>query len=218
MEIKVIITGATGMVGEGVLLECLANEKVSEVLIVNRKIYNLRHPKLKEMIVPDFSRVKDFISEVADYDACFFCAGVSSIGMSEEKYTKLTYDLTLDFAKTIVSINPNSVFTYVSGSYTDSTEHGKTMWARVKGKTENDLMRLGFKSVYNFRPGAMLPVKGQKNWNTIYKWIGKAMKLFVPKQVLRIDEVGKAMINATVTGYQKHILEIADIRILANAR
>ncbi|RZJ71469.1 NAD-dependent epimerase/dehydratase family protein [Flavobacterium sp.] len=218
MGLKVIITGATGMVGEGVLLECLRNEKVSQITIVNRKKYELQHPKLQQLVVSDFSKLSESSTQIEGFDACFFCAGVSSIGMSEEKYTKVTYDLTLDFAKAFIAANPNSVFTYVSGSHTDSTENGKIMWARVKGKTENDLMRMPFRAVFNFRPGVMLPTKGQKNWKTVYKWIGNAMHFFAPKQVLGIDEVGKAMINATLGGFQKHVLEVPDIRILANSR
>lgn len=214
---KVILTGATGMVGEGVLLECLQNNEVSEVLMVNRNDNDRRHSKLKQLIVSDFFKLDQNISHIQGYDACFFCSGVSSVGMGEEKYTKITYDTTLSFAQTFLAANPNSVFHYVSGSHTDSTESGRLMWARVKGKTENDLMRLPFKAVYNFRPGVMLPMKGQKNWKTVYEWIGKVMKFFAPKSVLSVGEVGKAMINATKKGYSRHVLEVADIRILANS-
>lgn len=168
---NVIITGATGMVGEGVLLECLANEAVESVLIVNRKHYELSHPKLKELLVADFMQLGQHNSEIKGFDACFFCAGVSSVGMKEEKYTRITYDTTLAFAKAFLANNPNSVFTYVSGASTDSTEKGRVMWARVKGRTENDLIKLPFKGVYNFRPGAMTPYPGQKNWNKLYKYI-----------------------------------------------
>jgi nucleoside-diphosphate-sugar epimerase len=165
--IKVIITGATGMVGEGVLFECLQNENVKEVLIISRKHYACDHSKLKELIVPDFFQLDQFADSIQGYDACFFCAGVSSVGMKEDKYTYITYDTTLSFAKTLLTYNPNMVFIYVSGSLTDSSEKGKLMWARVKGKTENDLNKLPFKTEYNFRPGVMLPFKGQKNWKSI---------------------------------------------------
>jgi len=188
--IKVILTGATGMVGEGVLFECLQNTKVSNVLIVNRRHYECEHSKLKELIVPDFFQLDQFGKDITGYDACFFCAGVSSVGMKEQKYTSITYDTTLSFAKTFLNHNPNSVFTYVSGRHTDSSETGKLMWARVKGKTENDLMKLPFKREYNFRPGAMLPFEKQ--------------------------EVGKAMINAVIAGYPKQVLEIADIKQLVH--
>lgn len=215
MNIKVIITGATGMVGEGVLFECLQNEKVSEVLIVNRMHYEIDHPKLKELIVPDFFKLDDFADQIKNYDACFFCAGISSVGMKEDKYKMITYDTTLAFAKTLLKYNSNMVFTYVSGAHTDSSEKGKVMWARVKGKTENDLAKLGFKAAYNFRPGVMLPFEGQRNWNRIYKFITKAIKLFSPKNILTISEVGKAMINCVTIGYNKNILEISDIKELS---
>jgi nucleoside-diphosphate-sugar epimerase len=214
---KVIITGATGMVGEGVLFECLLNLKVFEVLIINRRHYELQHPKLKELIVPDFFQLDKFAADIKDYDACFFCAGISSVGMKEDKFTHITYDTTIAFAKALLEVNENMVFTYVSGSHTDSSEKGKLMWARVKGKTENDLARLPFKAEYNFRPGVMLPFPEQKNWKSIYKLIVKMIKVFSPKSVLTMQEVGKAMINAVTIGYPKQILEIADIKQLANA-
>jgi uncharacterized protein YbjT (DUF2867 family) len=213
--IKVIITGATGMVGEGVLFECLQNETVSEVLIINRKHYECNHPKLKELIVPDFFQLQQFTETIRGYDACFFCAGVSSVGMKEDKYTYITYDTTLAFAKAVLEYNPGLVFTYVSGSHTDSTEKGRSMWARVKGKTENDLIKLPFRGEYNFRPGIMLPFDGQKNWKGFYKVIAKAIRFFAPKSVLHIQQVGKAMINAVTIGYPKSVLEVDDIRKLA---
>lgn len=215
MAIKVIITGATGMVGEGVLLECLQNNNVSEVLMINRKHFELSHPKLKELIVPDFLQLSNFSESVIGYDACFFCAGISSVGMKEDKYTHITYHTTIAFAKALLEVNNNLVFTYVSGSHTDSTEKGKLMWARVKGKTENDLAKLPFKAEYNFRPGVMSPFPNQKNWKAIYKFIVKIIKVISPKQVLTIQEVGRAMINAVLKSYSKNILEIADIRALS---
>ena len=213
--IKVIITGATGMVGEGVLFECLQNQKVSEVLIINRRHYELQHPKLKELIVPDFFQLSKFAENIKGYDACFFCAGISSVGMKEDKFTHITYDTTMAFAKALLQVNGNMVFTYVSGSHTDSSEKGRVMWARVKGRTENDLMKLPFKAEYNFRPGAILPFDGQKNWKAAYKFIVKIIKIFAPKKVLTMREVGQAMINAVTDGYRKNILEIADIKQLA---
>jgi uncharacterized protein YbjT (DUF2867 family) len=215
--IKVIITGATGMVGEGVLFECLQNEKVSEVLIINRRHYEITHPKLKELIVPDFFQLEKFAENIKGFDACFFCAGISSIGMKEDKFTKITYDTTLAFAKTLLAHNNNISFTYVSGSHTDSSEKGSIMWARVKGKTENDLMKLPFKSEYNFRPGGMLPFDGQKNWKSIYKVLVKIIQVFASKKIITMEELGKAMINAVTIGYAKNILEIADIKALAQA-
>ncbi|MCO4291943.1 NAD-dependent epimerase/dehydratase family protein [Solitalea sp. MAHUQ-68] len=213
---KVIITGTTGMVGEGVLFECLNNPEVAEVLSISRRPYEVKHPKFKELIVPDFFQLANHMESLRGYDACFFCAGVSSVGMKEDKYTLLTYNTTLAFARVVSEANSNMVFTYVSGMHTDSSEKGKSMWARVKGKTENDLMKLPFRAVYNFRPGAMLPFKGQKNWKSIYKTIVKFIKAFAPKSILTMQEVGRAMINAVIKGYPKSILEIVDIKELAN--
>jgi uncharacterized protein YbjT (DUF2867 family) len=215
MALKVIITGATGMAGEGVLFECLQNPNVSEVLIVNRRHYELQHPKLKELIVPDFLQLNKYAVQITGYDACFFCAGISSVGMKEAKYTHITYDTTLAFANSLLSVNTNMTFCYISGAQTDSTEKGRLMWARVKGRTENALMKLPFKAEYNFRPGVMLPFDGQKNWKAIYKFIAKLMQLFSPKNVITMHELGKAMINATTVGYNKPMLEISDIKALA---
>ena len=215
--IKIIITGATGMVGEGILFECLRNTGVAEVLIINRRHYELQHPKLKELIVPDFFKLDNYAEQVTGYDACFFCAGISSVGMKEDKFRHITYDTTLAFAKSLLKANSSMVFTYVSGSQTDSTEKGRVMWARVKGKTENDLAALPFKAEYNFRPGVMLPFPDQKNWKTVYKWIVKFMRVLSPKSVLTMQQVGRAMINTVTKGYAKNILEIKDIRELAEA-
>jgi len=213
--IRVIITGATGMVGEGVLFECLQNAAVSEVLMVNRRPYDLQHPKLKELIVPDFLQLSQVADRITGYDACFFCAGISSVGMKEDKFTEITYDTTMAFAKAVLAQNPNLVFTYVSGRHTDSTEKGRLMWARVKGKTENDLLKLPFRAEYNFRPGVMSPFDGQKNWKSLYKFLAKLIKVFAPKSVLSMQEVGRAMINAVIIGYPSPVLEVADIRALA---
>ena len=215
IEIKVIITGATGMVGEGVLFECLQNSRVSDVLIINRRHYEMQHPKLKELIVPDFLKLSDFAANLKGYDACFFCAGISSVGMKEDKYARITYDTTIAVAKAVLEVNSNMVFTYVSGAQTDSSEKGRMMWARVKGKTENDLAKLSFKAEYNFRPGAMLPFPNQKNWKPLFKFLVKIIKLFSPKNVLSMHEVGLAMINAVTIGYDKNVLEIKDIKALA---
>jgi uncharacterized protein YbjT (DUF2867 family) len=215
MALKIIITGATGMVGEGVLFECLRNPEVSEVLIVNRRHYELQHPKLKELVVPDFFQLSNYAGQISGYDACFFCAGISSVGMKEEKYTHITYDTTLAFANSVLAANSNTTFCFISGAQTDGTEKGVVMWARVKGRTENALMKLPFKAQYNFRPGVMLPFDGQKNWKAIYKLIVKAIKLFSSKNVITMHELGKAMINAATRGYNKQVLEISDIKALA---
>ena len=215
MSFKVIITGATGMVGEGVLLECLQNVKVGEILLISRKQYELQHPKLKQLIVPDFTQLNKFSENIKGYDACFFCAGISSVGMKEDKFTHITYNTTLAFARALLAVNRQLCFCYVSGRGTDSTEKGNVMWARVKGKTENELMKLGFAKQFNFRPGAMLPYPGQKNWNTIYKWIGQLIQVFAPSSILTMHEVGLAMINSINTNSSKQILEIQDIKQLA---
>lgn len=215
--IKVIITGSTGMVGEGVLFECLQNPGIGEVLIVNRRHYELSHPKLKELIVPDFLQINKIADSLSNYDACFFCAGISSVGMKEDKYTFITYDTTLAFAKALLAVNPNMVFTFVSGAHTDGTEKGRMMWARVKGRTENDLAKLGFRGQYNFRPGAMQPFGDQKNWKSLYKVVVKIIKAIAPKNVISMHELGLAMINSVMKGYSKNVLEIQDIKELAKA-
>ena len=217
-KVKAIVTGATGMVGEGVLLECLSNSDVEEVLIINRKPSGFQHPKLKEIIHKDFQDFSSIESQLKGYNACFFCLGVSSVGMKEEEYYKLTYTLTLHVANTLLKYNPDMTFCYVSGASTDSTEKGRMMWARVKGKTENDLMKLPFKQVYNFRPGAIEATKGQKNVLSYYKyfsWLFPVVKLFAPNAVIKLKEIGQAMINTVTKGYEKQVLEVSDIKTLA---
>lgn len=212
---NIIITGTTGMVGEGVLLECLQNERVTSMLSVSRKPCNISHPKLKELIVPDFTNLGENAASIDGYDACFYCAGISSVGMSEEKYRYITYNTTLAFAEALLKANPNITFCFVSGSHTDSAEKGKVMWARIKGKTENALRQMSFGQEYNFRPGAMLPFPAQKKAKRSYRFIVKLLRLFMPKSVLTLSEVGRAMINAVQFGHQKNVLEIKDIRLLA---
>lgn len=212
---KVIVTGATGMVGEGVLLECLENNTVKKVLMINRKPSPVKHQKLIELIVPNFMDLEAFDAQLTGYDACFYCAGISSVGMDEVKYTQITYDTTMSLASKLASLNPNMVFTYVSGSHTDSSEKGRVMWARVKGKTENDLIKLPFKGVYNFRPGFMKPFKGQKNVKTFLKPLIFLFPILLPTKSLTLKQVGQAMINVVEKGYSKNILEIDDIKIAA---
>lgn len=218
-KINVIITGATGMVGEGVLQECLKNDAVEKVLIINRKRYDLQHPKLKQVVVPDILQIDELGNELLEYNACYFCAGVSSIGMNEQDYTKLTYDLTLNFANKLLNKNADMTFCYVSGSGTDSSEIGRTMWARVKGKTENDLLKLPFKAVYNFRPAFMRPSPGAKNVKGVLKFIAALYPILRPfnkSYFLTLEEVGKAMIVVTLNGYNKNILEVQDISFLGS--
>ena len=216
-KIKAIVTGATGMVGEGVLLECLSHDRVEEVLVINRKPSGVQHPKLKEIIHADFQDFSAIESQLNGYNACFFCLGVSSVGMKEDEYFKLTYSLTLHVANTLVKHNPDMTFCYVSGASTDSTEKGRSMWARVKGKTENDLMKLPFKQVYNFRPAAIEATEGQKNVLSYYKyfsWLFPVVKLLAPNAVVKLKDIGNAMINSVIKGYEKQILEVSDIKAL----
>jgi hypothetical protein len=216
MKLRAIVTGATGMVGEGVLHECLVDNDVDEVLVVGRRACGVNHPKLKELLVPDFFNLTSIQDQLSGYNACFFCLGVSSVGMKEPEYYKLTYELTMNFANTLGARNPGMVFCYISGRSTN--ENGKMMWARVKGKTESDLMKLNFKRVYNFRPGVMTPTTGLKNTLSLYKYLGwllPVIKLLAPGSVSSLKEVGLAMINAVQKGYEKQILEVKDIVALA---
>ncbi|MEY4594682.1 MAG: hypothetical protein RIQ47_1092, partial [Bacteroidota bacterium] len=169
---KVIITGTTGMVGEGVLHECLNSPLISEVLIVNRRKSTFSNPKLKEIVHADFKDVEAIQDQLKGYDACFFCLGVSSVGMNKQMYFDITYTLTLHFAGILSKQNPQMTFCYVSGAGTDSTEKGRLAWARVKGKVENDLQKLPFKAVYNFRPGMLEPTKGLQNTLKLYHYLG----------------------------------------------
>lgn len=215
---KVIVTGATGMVGKGVLLECLDHPQVTQVLAIGRSSLGMSHPKLKELIHKDFldfSTVKD---QLVGFDACYLCMGVSAGGLKEEQYHKLTYEYTLTLARTLVELNPDMTCTYVSGEGTDSTEQGKSMWARVKGKTENDLLKLGFKQAYMFRPGAIIPLRGIKSKTKAYQfmydyfmWLVKLIKWIAPQSVVNTTQIGAAMINVTLHGYDKKIIRPADI-------
>jgi hypothetical protein len=188
--------------------------------MVNRRPYSAKHHKLRECIVPDFLDLDAFSSQLTGYDACFYCAGVSSRGMSESEYTHITYDITTHFAHKLADLNPRMTFIYVSGSLTDSSEKGGLMWARVKGRTENALMRAPFKRVYNFRPGFMKPTSGQQNIKGYYKaigWLYPLLRVLLPNQVSTMRDVGLAMINSVLTGYPKQVLEIRDINALARA-
>ena len=213
---KIIITGVTGMVGEGVLLSCLDRDNIDEICILSRKHYDISHPKVKEVIVPNFVEIQNFKKELIGSDACFFCAGISSIGMNEADYTKITYDTTIQVAKVLLEENKNMTFHYVSGRYTDSTEKGKIMWARVKGKTENDLLKLGFKAAYNFRPGFIKPVEGQRNVQMIIKIFALFYPYLFPKSSLTLEQVANAMILLVGKNYSKHILEVTDIQAIAS--
>jgi len=211
---KVIITGSTGMVGEGVLHECLNHPAIEKVLILNRRTYGMSHPKLMEVLHNNFYDLSPVAENLKRFDACFFCLGVSSVGMKEKDYYKVTYELTTHVAETLVRQNSGMVFTYVSGAATDSSEKGRVMWARVKGKTENHLLRLPYKATYMFRPGYIHPTKGLKNVLKLYRvfgWLYPLWKIIFPKYVCTLREVGLAMINCATKGYSKSILEVRDI-------
>lgn len=219
MKIKAIITGATGMVGEGVLLECLAHPDVEEVLVINRKPLGRSHPKLKELILVDFFHLEPVAARLAGYNACFFCLGISSVGISKEEYKHITYDLTLHVGEDLARQNPAMVFCYVTGAGTDSSEKGRIAWARVKGATENALLKL-FPKGYMFRPGLMKATEGQQNLKSWYRrlaWLYPLLHAIWPNRSCTLREVGQAMINVALKGYPRHILEVKDIVISAKS-
>jgi len=213
MKIRPIITGATGMVGEGVLLECLSHPAVERVLVINRRPGGVSHPKLHEIVHADFFDLAPIESQLAGYNACFFCLGVSSVGISQEAYKHTTYDLTMYVARMLATLNPEITFCYVTGAGTDSSERGRIAWARVKGATENALLRL-FRQSYMFRPGLMKASPGQSHVKSHYKyfaWLYPIGRALYPAGFCTLREVGLAMINAAATGYPKRVLEVKDI-------
>jgi uncharacterized protein YbjT (DUF2867 family) len=217
MKIKVIITGATGMVGEGVLIECLTHPDVEQVLVINRRPGGVGHPKLKEIIHSDFFDLGPIESQLGGFNACFFCLGVSSVGMSKEDYKHFTYDLTLGVAQLFAKLNPDMTFCYVTGAGTDSTEQKGIAWARVKGATENALIRL-FKNAYMFRPAFMKATEGQKNLKSFYvylAWLYPIGRALYPAGFCTLKEVAQAMIKVATQGDPKQILEVKDIVALA---
>jgi uncharacterized protein YbjT (DUF2867 family) len=216
---KVLITGSTGMVGEGVLLECLKHSGVDQVLVINRKPGGVTHAKLREIIHDDFFDLKPIEQQLTGLNACFFCLGVSSVGMSKEEYRHITYDLTLNVAQLLAKLNPVMTFCYVTGAGTDSSEQGSVAWARVKGATENALMRL-FKQAYMYRPGFMKATQGQKNVKSYYRliaWLYPIGRSVYPAGFCTLEEVGLAMIKTAIKGYPKQLLEVKDIVALAKS-
>ena len=215
---KVILFGATGMVGQGVLRECLLDADVESVLSVGRRPTGQAHAKLHELQHDDFMDYSAIEAQLRGYDACFFCLGVSSVGMDAERYRHLTYDITLAAAKTLVRLNPGMVFTYVTGRSTDSTERGPVRWARVKGKTENDLLKLPFKAAYMFRPAGIQPLHGVRSrtaWiQAIYVVTAPLLSYLArnaPKYMTTSEQLGRAMIKVARDGYPKPVLESEDI-------
>jgi uncharacterized protein YbjT (DUF2867 family) len=218
---NVLLFGASGMVGQGVLRECLLDPEVTAVLSIVRSSTGQRHPKLREIVHQDFFDFSSIESELAGFDSCFFCLGVSSAGMSEQDYRRITFDITLAAAQTLVKLNPNMTFIYVSGAGTDSSEHGRMMWARVKGQTENALLRLPFKAAYMFRPGVIVPLHGIKSRTMLYRVpyaiLGPLLPLLnrlFPKYVTTTEKLGRAMLIAAKRGAPKPVLESADINKL----
>lgn len=218
--IRAIITGATGMVGKAALLECLDSPEVEKVLVINRHPIGLLHPKLEEILHPDFFDLAPIEGSLAGYNACFFSMGVSAAGLSEEKYSRLNHDLVLGFASTLARLNPGMTFCYVSGAGTDSTEKGRVMWARVKGRTENAILKLPFKAAYMFRPGFIRPMRGVKSRTPLYAFfiaIGRPLfplLMRFPEFATASDRVGRAFIKVARDGYSKPHVESVDINRL----
>lgn len=209
------------MVGQGALRECLLDPQVTEILSISRSPVPQQDPKLQQLLVPDLADLSGREAQLSGFDACFFCAGVSSAGMSEEKYTALTYDLTLGFARALLPLNPAMIFIYVSGAGTDSSEKGRVMWARVKGRTENALLHLGFKAAYMFRPGFIQPLHGIRSKTRLYQFFydltGPLMPLLkgvLGKYATNTEQLGKAMLVVAKRGFPKPILEGDDINSL----
>ena len=221
MQIKAIITGSTGMIGKGLLLECLESPDVESVLVINRQTLGLRHKKLIEIIHKDFYDLTPVKEQLIGFNTCFFCLGVSAAGLSEKEYDKITYELTVNFAQTVLELNPAITFCYISGAGTDSTEKGGMMWARVKGKTENALLAMPFKRAYMFRPGFIQPMKGVRSRTRLYNNLYAVLKYFypllkrLPGYVTSSDRLGQAMLNVVLKGGDKSILKSRDINLLA---
>jgi uncharacterized protein YbjT (DUF2867 family) len=219
---KAVLFGASGMVGQGVLRECLASDTVESVLLVGRGAAGVVHPKVRELVRADLYDYTDVAQGLAGYDACFFCLGVSSSGMSELDYSRVTFDLTLAAARALLAANPGMTFIYVSGEGTDATEKGRSMWARVKGKTENALLGLGFRRAYMFRPGFIRPLDGIRSktasYRLVYALIGPifpVVKALAPTHVTTTRNVGQAMLRVALHGYEKPVLENPDINSVA---
>ncbi|HEU4609643.1 MAG TPA: NAD-dependent epimerase/dehydratase family protein [Chitinophagaceae bacterium] len=217
---KVIITGSTGMVGRGVLLECLEDDQIESVLLLNRNPTEVKHSKIKEILVKDFFDWTGFLEQLKGYQACFFCLGISSVGMSEEAYSRITYDLTLALAKPLRELNQEMVFIYVSGTGTDSSEKGRIMWARVKGRTENALFALGFKAMFAFRPGLIIPEKGIRSRTKLYQAVYILLRPFFPllkrmSSVTSTSRIGRAMISLAKNPQPPYYLENREINAVS---
>jgi uncharacterized protein YbjT (DUF2867 family) len=219
---RVIVVGASGMVGQGVLRECLHAPEIECVLAVGRSPLGRTEPRLVERVIPDMTDLSAIESDLQDFDACFFCLGVTSAGMTEEEYRKVTYDITAAFAKTLARLNPGMTFVFVSGSGTDSSEQGPVMWARVKGAAENVVLNAGFKAAYMFRPGIIQPLHGIRSrtpaYRFFYTWLSPLvalLKALLPGYVTTTENIGRAMLAAAQRGAPKLILDNRDINALA---
>lgn len=209
------------MVGKGVLLECLDDPFIKKVLVINRSTLNMDHPKLVEILLSDFTQIGTMKKELKGYDACFYCMGISALGLSEEQYTRITYTTAKAFADVLYELNPAMLFTYVSGMGTDSSEKGRSMWARVKGRTENMILHKGFKDVYAFRPGFIIPEKGIKSRTRLYNTVYTIMRPLFPvfrrmNSVTTTSKLGRAMINLLRHPGKNKILENKDINKMAD--
>jgi uncharacterized protein YbjT (DUF2867 family) len=219
---RVVLFGASGMVGQGVLRECLLARNVESVVAVGRGVTGQHHPKLREIVHSnflDFSAIED---QLSGFDACFFCLGMSSAGMTEENYQRITYGFTIAAAQVLARLNPNMTFIYVSGAGTDSSEHGRSMWARVKGKTENELLRMPFRAAYMFRPGVIVPLHGVQSKTKLYRFfytlLGPLLPILngrFPKYVTTTEQIGRAMLKVASDGSPKRVLESSDINEIA---
>ncbi|SEF66739.1 NAD(P)H-binding protein [Bosea lathyri] len=218
---KVLIFGATGMVGQGALRECLLDSAVGEVVAIGRSPSGQQHAKLSEIVHADLLDYSAIESELTGFDACFFCLGIASAGMSEADYSRITYEMPVAAAQTLLRLNPGMVFVHTSAAGTDSSEKGRVMWARVKGRTENALLRMPFKGVYIFRPAMIRPMHGIQSRTTLYRVLYKALgpllapleKRF-PRYVTSTERIGKAMLKVVRSGAPKHVLECEDINRL----
>jgi uncharacterized protein YbjT (DUF2867 family) len=220
---RVVIFGATGMVGKGVLLECLDDARVEHILLVSRHHTDISHPKIREIVHADFMEFGSIQATFTNLDACFYCLGVTVVGLSEPQYHHLTYDLTVAAATALASATAGRLtFCYVSGEGTDSSERGRTMWARVKGKTENALLRLPFKSAFMFRPGYIQPLRGIRSktrwYQALYDVLGPfypLLRRLFPNYVTTTVDIGRAMVHVAAMGHSKRILTSADINQLS---
>jgi uncharacterized protein YbjT (DUF2867 family) len=218
---NVLILGATGMVGQGVMRECLLDDGVGRVVTLGRHATGNAHAKVREIVHADLSHLEAIEGELTGLDACFYCLGATAAGKSEQEYARINYDLTLAVAETLARVDPDMTFVYVSGKGTDSTEHGRTMWARVKGRTENALLRLPFKAAYMLRPGIILPMHGIKSRTTLYRVfytlmtpLYAALRALFPRSITTTEHLGRVMLRLARSGYSKPVLETADIALL----